>query len=358
MNETTTWKFYTEQHEAWEAMLTECEKATRSIDLEQFIFINDSVGKRFLEVCTKKAKEGVRVRILCDAGGSFSFYRSTILNDLQRSGLEIVFFNSFIPGSFRNHTIWFFRDHRKLLVVDQKIGFTGSLCLTSEVKNWRDTNVRIEGEVVIEMQEAFNDMWERAAKRKYRSTMEVKVGAEGFNYITSIPRPRRRFLYYSLIEAIRSARKTIYLTTPYFVPDRRFLRVLKLARQRGVEVKLIVPEHSDHPLVDFGAHSFFHGVLKSGIKIYQYRHKMIHTKVALIDDDWATIGSLNFDNVSFLYNFEANLISQNKHFISELKVHFWADMSHSTELTLEQWNKRPFLQKIFEVLILPLRKFL
>lgn len=354
----TIWKFYTEPKEAWAAMLLACRAATRSIDLEQFIFDYDEIGQQFLDVCMQKAKEGVKVRILCDAAGSFSFFRASFINNLRQEGLEIVFFNSFIPGTLRNHSIWFFRDHRKLLVVDQKIGFTGSICLTDEVKTWRDTHVKIEGEVVIEMLETFNHMWERAHKRKYRGNSLTKVGSEGFNYVPSIPRPRQRFLYYRLIEAIRSAEKYIYLTTPYFVPDRRFLRVLELATRRGVEVKLLVPERSDHTLVDIAARSFFQSVLKSGIQIYQYTERMIHSKVAIIDDKWATIGSLNFDNVSFLYNFEANIVTTNKHFISELKMHFWADQSHSKKLELKEWNKRPFINRCLEFLILPIRKLL
>ncbi len=356
--ETTVWKIYTGVTEAWEAMLESCKEATTSIDLEQFIFVNDEIGKRFLDVCTERAAAGVKVRILCDAAGSFGFFSSSFLNDLRRENLEISFFNSFIPGTLRNHSIWLFRDHKKLLVVDSKVGFTGSISVTSEIKDWRDTHVKITGEVVHDMQHAFNAMWERAQKKKYRPTNPLKVGSDGFNYVSNNPRPRKRFLYHRLVDAMRGAQKYIYLTTPYFVPDRRFLRVLKLARRRGVDVRLIVPEKSDHPVVDLGGQSFFATLLRSGVKIYLHKDRMIHTKVAIIDNEWTTIGSLNFDNISFLYNFEGNLISHNKRFIDELKTHFLVDMYNSKLLTEAEWEKRPFTRKILEIMTGPLKKML
>lgn len=354
----TKWTFYTHSHTAWDAMLHACENAELSIDLEQFIFVNDVVGRRFLDICRKKAREGVKVRILCDAAGSFSFFTSTLVNDVRKDGVEVVFFNTFIPGAFHTHTWWFFRDHRKLLIIDNKVAFTGGICLSEEMRDWRDTHVRIEGEVILEMRQAFESMWQRAYKRRKRNTSEIKIGEQGFNYITNTPRPRKRFLYHRYIDAIRSAKQYVYLTTPYLVPDSRFLRVLTLAKRRKVDVRIIVPERSDHPIVDIGSHSFFTTLLSAGIKIYQYKGTMIHSKTAIIDDEWSSVGSFNLDNVSFLYNFEANLISTGKRFISDLKTHFIQDMEHSTPVTLEAWQKRPLIRKILELLVIPIRKFL
>lgn len=354
----TKWTFYKRSHTAWDAMLRACEDATLSIDLEQFIFVNDVVGKRFLEVCRRKAREGIRVRLLCDAAGSFGFFTSTIVNDVRKDGVEVVFFNTFIPGAFHTHTWWFFRDHRKLLIVDNKVAFTGGICLSHEMRDWRDTHVEIHGEVLLEMRQAFEAMWERAHKRRKRKISQIKIGEQGFNYVTNTPRPRKRFLYYRLVDAIRTSKQYIYLTTPYFVPDSRFLRVLLLARRRKVDIRIIVPERSDHPLVDIGSRSFFTTLLKAGVKIYQYKGQMIHSKTAIIDDEWATIGSLNFDNLSFLYNFEANLISTDKRFIQDLKNHFLEDIENAPPVALNEWLQRPLTQKINEILVYPVRKFL
>jgi cardiolipin synthase A/B len=353
----TNWQIYTNVNDAWDAMLTACQEAQTSIDLEQFIFLNDEIGSKFLEVCRAKAEEGVKVRLLCDAAGSFSFFASSFLKSLKSPNFEVAFFNSFIPGTLRNHTIWFFRDHRKLLVVDDKVGFTGGACVTSEVKNWRDTHVKISGEVVAEMKYSFNVLWEKARKRKYRPAPPPKT-AEGFNYVLNNPRPRQRYLYYRLIDAIRTAKRYIYLTTPYFVPDRRFRRALRLASRRGVDVRLLLPEKTDHPIVDLGGQSYFYKLLEDGVRIYRYKNKMLHAKAAIIDDVWSTVGSLNFDNISFLYNFEANLVSMDANFAHELKKHYLHDIGESHEIDLGEWKSRPLSQKILAFLIKPLRKIL
>jgi len=359
--QTTRWRFFTKTTGAWDAMLAACESATSSIDLEQFIFLNDQVGEKFLNVCRAKAKQGVHVRLLCDAAGSFSFFTSSIVEEIIQDGVEVVFFNTFIPGAFHNHSLWFFRDHRKLLLIDKKVGFTGGICLSEEMKDWRDTHVEIEGEVVREMELAFDTMWRRAYKRQHRRKnilSEIKVGAQGFNYVTNSPLPRRRFLYRRLIEAVRSSKRYVFLTTPYFVPDNRFLRVLKLAKHRGVDVRVLIPEKSDHRLVDIGAQTFFHSLLKSGIRVYLYKGTMIHTKTAVIDEEWSTLGSMNFDNVSFKYNFEANIISGDKDFTEELTSHFTQDIQNAHELTLDEWEKRSYFRQFLELLVYPIRSLL
>jgi cardiolipin synthase len=358
MHSPTTWEIYTEPNLAWDAMLKACKEAKHSIDLEQFIFVNDEIGKKFLDICIEKASEGVKVRFLLDAAGSFGFFSSSFIKNFERPNLQISFFNSFIPGTFGNHSLWLFRDHKKLLVVDNHIGFTGSMSLTAEIKEWRDLHVEIRGKVVEEMQKSFDSMWERAHKRKYLNKNNSNSNTDGFRYITNNPRPKKRFLYHTLIEAIRNAKSTIYLTTPYFVPDRRFIRVLKLARRRNVDIRLVIPEKSDHPVVDIGAKSFFTSLLKYGVKIYLHRNKIIHSKVVIIDNDWASVGSLNLDNISFLYNFEGNLISTDKRFIDELKMHFLFDCKNSALIDETVWKNRPFWQKILEFLVKPIRKIL
>lgn len=188
--------------------------------------------------------------------------------------------------------------------------------------------------------------------------METPPTSSGFTYVTNAPLPGRRFLYHNFIDAMRGARKYIYLTTPYFVPDHRFARVLKLAAARGVDVRLILPHASDHPIVDYGSQSFFNSILSAGVRIFRYKNLMIHAKTAIIDDEWATVGSFNLDNLSFLYNFEGNIVSHNKAFALELKRHFQEDLQKTDELTEEEWKKRSITQKICEWLTWPVRKIL
>ncbi|MCR4334296.1 MAG: phospholipase D-like domain-containing protein [Patescibacteria group bacterium] len=354
----TIWRFYLNSSEAWEAMLIACNEAKVSIDLEQFILGTDEIGNKFLDVCRQKAREGVRVRILCDTAGSFGLYNSNIPKKLRDDGIQIAFFNTLLPWGKHNHTSWFFRDHKKLLIIDKSLAFTGGVCISEEMKNWRDTHVKIDDGVVEQMNLSFNDMWRRAFKNKTKNYIPTISTDPSFNYVTNSPLPRRRFIYYSFIDAIRNATKYIYLTTPYFVPDKRFIRIIKLAKRRGVDVRLIIPYSSNYKTVDLGSRSYFQNILKSGIRIFRYKDSMIHTKTAVIDDEWATVGSFNLDNLSFLYNFEGNIISTDKQFASELKSHFIHDLEKSEELMLDEWKKRPFIEKLLETLIKPVRKIL
>ena len=356
----TKWQFYTSNEESWEAMLGACREAKESIDLEQFIFVADEIGNKFIEVCAERAEAGVRVRFLWDAAGSFSFFGSSIVSDLKKKNIELVFFKTLFPGFFTmpNYRSWYFRNHRRTLIIDEEIGFTGSICISKRMRNWRDTHLCIEGPVVKDMQRAFETMWNRANGRRMSRAKEHKRSDHEFEYIINNPIPNQRHLYHNTIEAIRNARKYIYITTPYFVPTHRLSRVLRLAAHRGIDVKIIMPEKSDYPIVDMGARTFFHNLLESGVKIYLYRKDMIHNKTMIIDGHWSSIGTLNMDNVSLLYNFEANIITSNSKFAEELSSHFVHDIEDSIEITFPDWKNRFFVEKIANFFIKFFRIFL
>jgi cardiolipin synthase len=156
-------------------------------------------------------------------------------------------------------------------VIDGKVGFTGSICIYEKMKSWRDTNIRIEGPVVTDMQKTFNRMWDRAHERKLPKIKHEKPSDHEFRYISNNPIPRHRRLYHQLLEAIRNSRKYIYITTPYFVPTHRLARVLRLAAHRGIDVKIMIPKSSDQTFVDLSSRTFFHSMLKAGVKIYLYK---------------------------------------------------------------------------------------
>lgn len=360
--EKTTWRFYTNSEEAWSAMLESIAEAHHSVDLEQYILCNDKVGQEFLDLCAKKAREGVKVRILCDEVGSFPLARSNIEN-IVSSDVELRFFNSLIPWDPNTESLWYFRNHRKLLVVDDVIGFTGGACISEEMRGWRESHVRVEGSVVKEMKEAFNIMWNKEYKKakfyfkKKQRKNEVSGSQKEFSYITNSPLPRKRFMYHELLSAIKRTEHYLYLTTPYFLPDHRLLRTIKKAVKRGVEVRLIVPLHPNHLIVDIASRTFFYDCLKAGIRIFRYKN-MIHSKTMVSDGKWSSIGSLNLDNISLRYNFEANLVSTNKEFSFELEKQFLNDILSTTELTFDEWKKRPLTEKILEMLVWPIRKLL
>jgi cardiolipin synthase len=359
MNNSDSWQLYSENKEVWQSMLTDCANATTSIDLEQFIFVNDEFGQRFIDICKNRAKAGVRVRFLWDAAGSFTFWGSELVKELEDSGIKLLFWKTLIPGYFKvpNFRYWFFRNHRRTLVIDNKIGYSGSLCVDNKLKNWRDTNVRLVGSVVNEMQGAFEQMWSRATNKRPARYKKLS-GNEEFRYITNYPAPGRRHIYSEIIKAIRRSENYIYITTPYFVPTHRLLRTIKAASYRGVDIRLILPEKSDHYVVDLGGKAFFKSLLHSGVRIYQYRGNMIHSKSITIDDTWATVGSMNLDSISLLYNFEANIVTTNDRFAKKLKEHFYEDIGESIELNLRDWQKRPFYQKFLETMAHLVKKFL
>lgn len=364
MHERTNWQFYTDSRSAWEAMLEAISKATRSIDLEQFILSYDSIGIRFLDAISEKAKQGVQVRIICDEVGSFSLYRANIKPKLEEIGISIKFFNSVIPWNPNNESLWFFRDHRKLLVVDNEIGFAGGVCLGDAMRDWRESSVRITGPIVEQMSESFELMWKKSYaglkyyfkfKKKTHKTLNLN---SGFRYITNAPLPGKRYMYKELIRAIREARHYVYLTTPYLLPDSRLLRGLKDACRRGLEVRLLIPEDTNSKLVNIGSGTFFRDMMQTGIRIFRYKGVLIHAKTGIVDGDWSTIGSLNLDNLSLRYNFEGNIVSTNKEFTFELERQFLDDLQNATELTLKEWRERGPLRKILEVIIWPIRKLL
>jgi cardiolipin synthase A/B len=359
MNHHTSWTLYSSNEEAWSAILTDCATATESIVLEQFIFVPDEFGNKLINICTERARAGVKVRFLWDAAFSFSFFGTSIIKDLEKKGIELVFWKTLIPdySKIPDFRAWFLRNHRRTLVIDERVGYTGSMCVYEPMKKWRDTNLRVEGSVVREMQNAFERMWARAT-HSHVMPRRIHVRNHEFRYITNYPAPGRRHIYAELVDAIRSARKYIYITNPYFVPTHRLLRVIRLAARRGVDVRIILPESSNHYAVDLGARSYFNTLLSSGVRIFLYSGNLIHAKTAVIDGEWTTVGSMNLDRISLLYNFEANIVSRDGKFAEELVALFVRDMAESREISLTEWQKRFFIEKIPEILIKLVRKFL
>jgi len=362
MSSPTKWSLYASNEDAWKAMLADCGAAKRSIVLEQFIFSDDDFGKKLIEVCAERAAAGVKVRFLWDAYGSFTFWGSNIVSELHGKGIRLVFWKTLVPAytSVPNIRSWFLRNHRRTLVIDEQIGYTGSICIRDNMKDWRDTNARFEGPVVAHMQYAFDRMWTRALKRRQLTAPRLPRDPE-FSYVTNFPAPGKRRMYRALVEAIRGAKSYVYLTTPYFVPPHRLLRVIRLAAHRGVDVRLLLPERSNYYSVDLGAQSFFRTLLESGARIFLYPNtdgRIIHGKTAVIDGEWATVGSLNLDNVSLLYNFEANIVATDPHFAEEVKEHFMHDAAISKEVNKAEWKSRFFIERLPEIAIRLVRRFL
>ncbi len=360
--ENTKWKLFTKSEDGWEAMLNACKEAKESIDMEQFLFMRNDIGEKFIDICSKKAKQGVKVRFLWDAVGSFSFFGSSSVEELKEKGIHLIFFKTLFPSFYEvhNYKSWYLRNHRRTLLIDGKLGFTGSICVSDEMRYWRDTVVKIEGEIVKEMQYAFERMWHRAQKKKIPSEYSesnFKKNRE-FKYITNSPIPGKRHLYNEVMSAIKSANEYVYITTPYFVPTRNLYKLLRKKAKEGVRIKLIIPESTDHPVVDLCARTFFNKLLRAGVKIYLYKGEMVHSKTIIIDGKWSSVGTLNMDTISLLHNFEGNLITSNKDFCDELLNHFIDDLHKTEEITFEKWKNRYWIEKFTGFFIRLVRDFL
>lgn len=359
MDTPTRWHLYHKTEDSWLAMKEACLNARTSIDIEQYIFEQDEIGQEFLDILITKSKLGVHVRILVDMVGGYSFYSSDLPKILRDIGIQVRFFNIIKPWRISTFSSWFFRDHRKVLVIDGNTGFVGGVGIRSDMKLWRDTNVKVNGSITKEMRHGFEEMWEAAASENFFGRMK-RTGkfVKGFQFITNSPVIYKRYMYRELIAAFRNAQNYIYITTPYFIPDRRLRRVLRLAANRGVDVRIIIPETSDFPPTDGASRTYFDGLLSAGARIFLYTEKMIHAKTAVVDDNWSTVGSFNLDYLSFFYNYEANIVSTKEGFALEVKGLFNKDLLQSKEIHLDEWRKRGILKKISEYMWLPFRRFL
>jgi len=352
------WKLFSNSHEAWDAMYADCENAKETIDCEMYIFAVDEIGQRFIDLFIKKSAEGVRVRLIFDMVGSYPLYISRLPEQLQRSGIEVRFFNPVSPWRIRNFTSNFFRTHKKLLVIDHKIVHTGGVNIRDDMKDWRDSHVRLQGDLGEEAGFIFARMWRIVEQGKFLPFKKPSIYVKNFAFRTNSPHFRQRFIYNELVEVIRNAKKYIYITTPYFVPDIRLLRVLRLAAKRGVDIRILLPIKSDHLTVDLAAQSHFTLLLKTGVKIYQYSDSMLHAKTVVVDRAWGTVGSFNLDSLSLLFNYELNVVSNSEEFAFELQEHFIKDLKNAKQVVAEEWYKRSFFRKFLEVVSWPIHKFL
>jgi len=258
-----------------------------------------------------------------------------------------------------NFSSWFLRDHRKILIVDGEVAHAGGVGIDDRMKHWRDTNVRMTGPVVSEMQAGFDRIWTIPSRYKFSQHKPLFKTGEDFSFLLNSPQFRGRYIYHDLRKTIRKAKHYIYLTTPYFVPSILIFTALVRAAERGVDVRIIVPGSSDVRIADIATGSYFLLALNAGIKLYRYDEKRIlHAKTGVIDDAWGTVGSANIDNLSMLLNFEGNVRSSNPAFIAELKQQFMDDISLSKLVTKKEWAARPLLLKLMETITWPIHGIL
>lgn len=338
------------------SMLDAIRNATRTINLEFYIYWDGEVGRQFAEELAERARAGVQVKVILDAVGSASMSES-LIDFLQRNGVDLEWYHPlrWYTLSRVNH-----RTHRKLLVVDGEVGFCGGVGIADEwqgdadAKNhWRETVVRVEGPVVTEMQFAFMDNWVKSRGELLSGlSYYPNVPARGHHrtqVIKSSPTEGSSAAKLLYIVSIVSATKSIYISTAYFVPDSDTSRALEGAVRRGVDVRVIVPgEDSDVPLVRQASRMHYELLLRRGIRIFEYQPTMMHAKTMVVDGIWSTIGSSNFDDRSFRINDEINVNVYDEEIAARMETMFFEDLKRCEEITLRKWFRRPLWARIKE----------
>ena len=346
------------------AMAKAIESARDHINFETFIFEDDDVGRRFADLLIEKQGQGVQVNLIYDSVGSGNT-PTAFFDRLRDSGIRVLEFNPVNPLKARKADLLTHRDHRKILVVDGKIAFTGGVnisgvytsspsVLGKSRRPWRDTEVEIEGPAVAEFQKLFLATWARQkgpalAQRNYFPELK-KEGDELVQVIGSTPGENNRVTYIMYVSAMTFAQGTIHLTNAYFVPDRQTMNALTDAARRGLDVKLILPSVSDSNLVLYAGRSHYENLLESGVKIYDRRGGVLHAKTAVIDRVWSTIGSTNMDLWSFVRDDEVNAVILGKDFASAMEAMFASDLAASDEVTQEEWRRRSLGNRVKELL--------
>ena len=355
----TKWSITKTAREAWDAMLLDCKNAKTSIDLEMYIFSDDESTDPFIEVFCSKAKSGVHVSLLLDYWGSRDFKDSMREQKLISSGVSIFYHNP-IPYWRLNKFLKFFsrRDHRKIILIDKTIAHIGGVNIRSDMSLWKDVNIRLIGPVVGQVEDYFRRSYESVKKTKRVTGYSRYDFVDDFKIIGSAPKIRQRYFLRNLVRQFKQARSRIYIQTPYLVPPPSIIRSLSKAARGGIDVKIMVPRNSDSAFLDKASRVYFTHFLKAGINIYEYLDGMLHSKVCIIDDNWASIGSSNFDNLSLFDDYEANIASTNSTFVSDLAKLYMDDLGVSQKVDLKIWKSRPFIEKIKENITIPIHAFL
>jgi cardiolipin synthase len=352
-------------------MMAAARAATSSINLETYIFDQDQVGRQFAELLMEKRRQGVVVNVMVDSVGTLDTPQA-FFDEMKAAGINMLAFNPVNPLQRRGKWELNNRDHRKLMVVDGKIAFTGGINISSTYANssffrssekpgkdgnqkvgWRDTHIKIEGPAVAPLQWAFINNWVRQESGDLlRADYFPKLAPAGDKIVRVLAAEPDRDspIYKSLLVAVNEAKKSIHITAGYFVPDDQVLDALRAAAKRGVDVKLVLPGVSDHSLVFHAGQAYFEDLLEAGVKIYQLQIAVLHAKTAVIDSVWSTIGSANIDRRSFMHNYELNVVVMDPAFGRDMESAFNEDLRDSKEVTLERWRKRPLKDRMMEVL--------
>ena len=338
-------------------MLIDIVQAKEYIYLETYKFANDHMGVRFRDALTRKAREGVKVKILIDSWGAGPI-SETFFTELIRRGGEVKFFEKIKFNSdifTRGHR----RDHRKILIIDSAISYIGSANITGYNLNWRELCLRMEGVIAVSFKKVFHENFNAfnpfIISNKVTYTRKIRSG--NFEIIRDVPSIQFQRLRKRYTELIRHAEHSVVIETPYFLPGFLLRKAMMDASKRGVEVEVIMPKHSDMRMVDILRNKYLGLLHDAGIKLLFYLPHNLHAKLLMIDDEIFSISSANFDFRSFRYQYEIALIGSEPEILRQLHEHVAETIRNSQGLDYLEWKRRPLIEKIFEYFLLPFRHF-
>jgi phosphatidylserine/phosphatidylglycerophosphate/cardiolipin synthase-like enzyme len=335
-------------------MLDAIRDARLYVLLEQYLMSSGLVANRFIDAMTEAVARGVRVYVQLDHFGVRHLAESD-RERMRKAGIRLAFYNpAYFPPIRRDLP----RNHRKLLVVDGRLAFTGGYCISDEYDPkpdsiqpaWHDTMIRIEGPVVADWQALFVENWQDVTGQAPELPEVAKPPAAGIQTgLVTTSRPRgRKGLKRMFIRHVRHSRNRAWIATAYFVPSRKILHMLRRAASRGVDVRLLLPGPiNDHPAVRYAGGRYYRKLLRQGIRIYEYQPRFMHAKVFLCDD-WASVGSCNMDRWNLHWNLEANQEVLDAGFAASVAAFFEADFRQSHEITLSEWLRRPWHERLRE----------
>jgi cardiolipin synthase len=343
--------------EKFDTLIRDIQQAKDHIHIQYFIFKSSELADRIMAALKQKALDGVEVRLLFDDMGAI-FLKRIDFNDLKQSGVQVA---RFFPSRVKFVNLKAnYRNHRKVAVIDGRIGYVGGfnvgdeyLGLNAKMGYWRDTHLRLEGSAVYELQLRFFMDW-RASNPEtiqldYRYMPKIpKHGAAGVQIVSSGPDDHNEQIKQGYLKMIHAAKSYIYIQTPYFVPDQSILEGLKIAAQSGVDVRIMIPNKPDHLFVYWATFSYVGELLEYGAKIYVYDNGFLHAKTIVVDDALASVGTCNFDIRSFSLNFEVNAFIYDQETSFRLKEIFIEDLKHSVRINESRYERRPVSMKIKE----------
>ena len=350
--------------EIFPAKLAAIRNARRSINYAQYVFEDGRPAEAIAAALAERCRAGVLVNVLLDAVGALAM-PSELRTEMTGAGCRVETYRPLSPFTIDRVNN---RNHRRILVVDGVVGVTGGSGISGKwsgdgkAGHWRDTDVRIEGPVVEQLQGAFAENWLEATgvaiggpayfpRRRLDSKGDVDA-----QVVRSSPAGGSTAMYTVFLLALASARQSIHITNPYFVPDEKMISTLLGAAQRGVRVVLVIPGAIDHNLVRQASRSEFGRLLKGGVLIYEYRPALLHAKTMVIDGIWATVGSTNLDHRSFALNEELNVVVYDRNLARRLEEVFEQDLANSRQVTYRDWSRRSLASRFLELLSLPLRE--